>query len=190
MAFLPLFLLSILLAVVLPQLQAQSTPAAPAPAADACNGVFLSYAYTDGAKLPPTLKSNPTRQPYRFESTLTIVNNGLDELKAWRVFVGFQHDEFLVSASGAVLADGTSLPGSVGNGTLFAGYPSTDLKTAVETAGDMTQMSTQINLVGTQFGVGSPNVPMPANISLANDGFVCPKPALQGINLVLDLPKK
>ncbi|KAM7486917.1 hypothetical protein LguiA_002926 [Lonicera macranthoides] len=64
----------------------------------------------------------------RFESSLTILNNGLDELKSFRVFVGFQHDELLVSASNAVLADGTSLPALVGNGTLFAGYPSTDLR--------------------------------------------------------------
>ncbi|KAM7510697.1 hypothetical protein LguiB_009572 [Lonicera macranthoides] len=93
---------------------------------------------------------------YRFESSLTILNNGLDELKSFRVFVGFQHDELLVSASNAVLADGTSLPALVGNGTLFAGYPSTDLKTAVETAGDVNQMSAQIDFLGMVFGVGAP----------------------------------
>ncbi|XP_028068254.1 COBRA-like protein 7 [Camellia sinensis] len=158
----------------------QSQPTAPSPASDACNGVYLSYSYSGGAQLPPTLKSDPTHQPYRFQSTLTILNNGLDDLKSWKVFVGFQHNEFLVSASNAVLADGTILPAGVGNGTVFAGYPSSDLKTAVETAGDLTQMSVQIDLVGTQFGVGSPSVPMPSNISLANDGFVCPKPTLQG----------
>ncbi|PON88197.1 COBRA-like protein [Trema orientale] len=155
---------------------------APSPASDSCNGVFLSYAYTRGERLPPNLKSDPTRQPYRFESTLTVLNNGLDELKSWRAFVGFQHDEYLVSASNAVLADGSSLPGGVGNGTVFAGFPMTDLKTAIETAGDLTQMSVQVNLVGTQFGVGSPSVPMPKNISLVNDGFVCPKPVMQGKN--------
>ncbi|GFZ09068.1 COBRA-like protein-7 precursor [Actinidia rufa] len=155
-------------------------PAAPSPAADACNGIFLSYSYTGGAQLPPTLKSNPTRQPYRFESTITILNNGLDPLKSWKVWVGFTHEEYLVSASNAILADGTSLPAGVGNGTVFAGYPSTDLETAIETAGDLTQMSTRIDLVGTQFGVGLPTIPMPANISLANDGFVCPKPTMQG----------
>ncbi|XP_057486307.1 LOW QUALITY PROTEIN: COBRA-like protein 7 [Actinidia eriantha] len=153
---------------------------APSPAADACNGIFLSYAYTSGVQLPPTLKSNPTRQPYRFESTVTIINNGLDPLKSWKVWVGFTHEEYLVSASNAILADGTSLPAAVETGTVFAGYPSTDLETAIETAGDLTQMSTRIDLVGTQFGVGSPNIPMPVNISLANDGFVCPNPTLQG----------
>lgn len=163
---------------ILSQVGAQ--PTAPSPAADVCNGVFLSYTYTSGQKIPPTLRSNPARQPYRFQSTLRVLNNGLQELKSWRVLVGFQHDEFLVSASNAVLADGSSLPAGVGNGTVFAGYPNSDLKTAIETAGDQTQMGVQVDLVGTQFGVGSPDVPMPQNISLVNDGWLCPKPSTQG----------
>ncbi|XP_028788678.1 COBRA-like protein 7 [Neltuma alba] len=152
-----------------------------AQTASSCNGILLSYAYTGGTRLPPNV-SDPKQQPYRFESTITVLNNGLDELKSWKVFVGFQHNEFLVSASNAVLGDGTSLPAGVGNGTVFAGYPMTDLKTAVETAGDLTQMQGQIDLVGTVFGVAPPNVPMPANITLANDGFVCRKPTGQGKN--------
>ncbi|KAF5752165.1 COBRA-like protein-7 precursor [Tripterygium wilfordii] len=152
---------------------------APSSPADACNGVFVSYTYESGSRLPPV---NPRNQAYRFESTLTVLNNGLEDLKAWRVFVGFQHEEFLVSASNAVLADGASVPGSVENGTVFAGYPMTDLKTAIETAGDVTQMQVQVKLVGTQFGVSPPRVPLPANITLANDGFVCPKTTLQGTN--------
>ncbi|CAL5360084.1 unnamed protein product [Camellia sinensis] len=112
----------------------------------------------------------PTPTPPKFQSTLTIVNNGLDDLKSWQVFVGFQHNEYLVAASNAVLADGTSLPAGPRNDTLFAGCPSTDLKTAFETAGDMTQTSAQIDLVGTQFGVGLNGAPMPSNLSLVNDG--------------------
>ena len=150
-----------------------------AQTAASCNGILLSYAYTGGTRLPPNV-SDPAKQPYRFESTITVQNNGLDELKSWKVFVGFQHDEYLVSVSNAVLADGTSLPASVGNGTVFAGYPMTDLKTAVETAGDLTQMQVQIKLVGTLFGVAPSKVPMPSNITLANDGFVCRKPTGQG----------
>lgn len=155
----------------------QSDKAAPSPAADDCNGVFVSYAYNSGSKLKP---NNPRRQAYRFESTLTVLNNGLEELKQWRVFVGFANDELLVSASNAVLMDGNSLPASVGNGTIFAGYPMTDLKTAVETAGDETQMQVQVKLVGTQFGVTPPNAPLPNNITLANDGFICPRATKQG----------
>ncbi|KAM7519736.1 hypothetical protein LguiB_018698 [Lonicera macranthoides] len=116
---------------------------------------------------------------YRFESSLTILNNGLNELKSFRVFVGFQHDELLVSASNAVLADGTSLPALVGNSTLFAGYPSTDLKTAVETVGDVNQMSAQIDFLGMVFGVGAPRVHMPSNVSIVNEGFICPRPTMQ-----------
>lgn len=166
------------------QTRAQTrTPAgteAPAPASDSCNGVFLTYTYRTGKIVPPILKSNPIRQAYRFESTLFALNNDLEELKSWRVFVGFQHDEYLVSASNVVLTDGTSLPANVGNGSVFAGYPNADLKTGIETAGDLTQMSVQVDLVGTQFGIGAPDVPLPNNISLVNDGWVCPKPSNQG----------
>lgn len=153
---------------------------APTPSST-CNGVFLSYTHTTGYPIPPI---NSPNQPYRFESTLTILNNGLDELKSWRVFVGFQHEEVLVSATNAVLADGSSLPAFVGNGTVFSGFPKSDLKSAVETAGDLSQMEVQIRLVGTQFGVGAPNVPMPGNISLANDGYRCLIPTFEG-NVVL-----
>ncbi|KAJ1383295.1 COBRA, plant [Sesbania bispinosa] len=149
--------------------------------AQSCNGILLSYAYTGGTRLPPNV-TDPKQQPYRFESTLSVLNNGLDELKSWKVFVGFQNDEYLVSASNAVLADGTTLPAAVGNGTVFAGYPMTDLKTAVETAGDLTQMQVQIELVGTVFGVAPPSVPLPSSINLANDGFVCRKSTAQGKN--------
>ena len=172
-------LILLLLFTIIPFSISQSADA-PSPASDSCNGVFLSYTHTAGERLPPNLKSDPKRQPYRFEATLTVLNNGLDDLKSWRVFVGFQHDEYLVSASNAVLADGNSLPGPVGNGTVFAGFPTTDLKTAIETAGDLNQMRAEVKLVGTQFGVASPSVPMPKNISLANDGFVCPKLNTQG----------
>ncbi|KAK4745605.1 hypothetical protein SAY87_011917 [Trapa incisa] len=174
-------LIILLAAYLTPFTPAQTTAAAPAPVYDACNGVFLSYAYIAGARIPPT---DPANQAYRFESTLTILNNAAEELRSWQVFVGFQHDELLVSASGAVLADGNSLPSAVGNGTVFAGYPSTDLKSAIETAGDVTQMQVQVNLKGTQFGVKSPSVPMPSNISLVNDGFVCPKPTMLGTSLM------
>ncbi|KDP27873.1 hypothetical protein JCGZ_18953 [Jatropha curcas] len=154
-----------------------SADEAPAPAASACNGIFLSYQYEGGTQLKPTV---PTNQPYRFESTLSIQNNGVDELKSWKVFVGFANDELLVSASNAILADGTSLPAKVGNGTVFAGYPMTDLKTPIETAGDSTQTSVQVKLLGTQFGVPLKDVPWPSNITLANDGFVCPRTTKEG----------
>lgn len=94
--------------------------------------------------------------------------------------MGFQNDELLVSASNAVLADGTTLPAAVGNGTVFAGFPMTDLKTAIETAGDDTQTSVHVQFLGTQFGVPLKDVPWPSNISLANDGFVCPATTKEG----------
>ncbi|KAK8565513.1 hypothetical protein V6N13_020613 [Hibiscus sabdariffa] len=157
--------------------QPQTPPPAPAPASDSCNGVFLSYTYKTGHAIPPT---DPTNQAYRFESTLRLLNNGRQELKSWRAFVGFQHRERLVSASNAVLADGNSLPAELGNGAVFAGFPMSDLKSAVETAGDTTQMEVSVELVGTQFGVGASDVPMPLNISLVNDGYTCVNATNQG----------
>lgn len=144
-----------------------------------CNGIFLSYVYTGGRQLPPVL-SDPTQQPYRFESTLTVLNNGLEELKSWSVFVGFRNREWLVSASNVVLADGTNLPGDVGNGTVLAGSTVKDLKTAAETAGDVSQMQVRVEMVGTQVGVAPPSVPMPSSIRVANDGFLCGEPTRQG----------
>ncbi|XP_010524566.1 PREDICTED: COBRA-like protein 7 [Tarenaya hassleriana] len=175
--FIPWILL--LLFTMIP-LAASQSGAAASPS-DLCNGVFVSYAYVKGSKIPP---SDSRNQPYRFESVLTVLNNGRDKLKSWRVFVGFAHREILVSASNAVLADGSSLPMGVGNGTVFAGYPMTDLKTAIETAGDVTQTQTRVELVGTQFGVAPPSVPLPNNITLANDGWVCPKASQQGKSIL------
>lgn len=156
---------------------------APAPAADACNGIFLSYTFNHRTRIHPYL-SDPSLQPYSFQSTATILNSGAEELKSWKLFIGFQHDEILVSADPAVLSDGSSFPVSVGNGTFFSGFPNTDLKTAIETAGDPSKIQVQIKLVGTQFGVPDTAVPMPANISLANDGYTCPQPTIEGGNFI------
>ncbi|XP_052191389.1 COBRA-like protein 7 [Diospyros lotus] len=159
--------------------QSQDQP--PPPSNQTCNAIFISYVYNSGDPLPPNLlPSDPTRQPYRFNSTLTVLNNGLEELKSWRVFVGFRHQELLVSAPNAVLADGTSLPANVSDGAVFAGSSMPDLKSAAQTAGDVNQMQAQIELVGTQFGIGDPDVPLPSTLSLSNDGFSCPAPAKLG----------
>ncbi|KAF2304731.1 hypothetical protein GH714_037737 [Hevea brasiliensis] len=154
------------------------------PLKTTCNGVFLSYNYTGGYPIPPT---DPTNQPYRFESTVTVLNNGRDELKSWSVFVGFQNNEVLVSATNALLADGRSLPAFVGNGTVLVGSSNTDLKSAIETAGDLTQMEVIIQLVGTRFGNrnGTLDAPLPLNLTLANDGYSCPSPTRQGNELQL-----
>lgn len=88
--------------------------------------------------------------------------------------MGFQHGEFLASADRAVLADGTLLPADVSNGTVFAGMlPDTDLKSAIQTGGDFTNMQARVELLGTQFGVASPNFSLPNNITLVNDGYSC-----------------
>ncbi|KDP28211.1 hypothetical protein JCGZ_13982 [Jatropha curcas] len=160
----------------------QPQPAPPPPLNATCNGVYLSYSYTGGYPIPPT---DPTNQPYRFESSVNVLNNGPDELKSWRVFVGFRNNELLVSATNAVLADGSSLPALVGNGTVLAGFPQTDLKSAIGTAGDLTQMEVRIQLVGTRFGNDNSDAPLPVNLTLVNDGYSCPDPTRRGNELEL-----
>ncbi|KAL8527285.1 hypothetical protein ACS0TY_005238 [Phlomoides rotata] len=162
-------LLSILLFCFLHTTFSQSPP---------CNGILITYNYTAGFQIPPV---DPVNQPYRFESRLTILNNGPIELKDWRVFVGFKHGELLVSATNAVLADGAALPVNVSGGAVLSGSPVTDLKTAIETAGNVNQMRAVVDLVGTEFG--EPNIPLPDNITLANDGYLCRNSTAQGNNM-------
>ncbi|CAA7015648.1 unnamed protein product [Microthlaspi erraticum] len=173
-------LLSLFTAIPLTSSQPQAQPPISKDA-NLCNGVYVSYTYSTGSKIKPNDTKN---QPYRFESEITVLNNGRSELKSWRVFVGFAHREILVSATNAVLGDGSSLPASVENGTTFAGYPAADLKSAIMTAGDLTQMQARIELVGTQFGVAPPNIPLPNNITLVHDGWKCPLPSQQGRNVL------
>jgi len=149
---------------------------APSPTEASCIGIYLSYQAGKPTKTFPHV-SDPTEQPYTFTSTATLLNTGTEDLKAWQIFIGFRNKEVLVSASNAVMADGSSFPARVGNGTVLAGFPQTDLKTAIETAGDMSQIAVQIEMKGTEFGVGEKSIPMPNNISLANEGYICPRPS-------------
>uniref|UniRef100_A0A2N9ERS8 COBRA C-terminal domain-containing protein n=1 Tax=Fagus sylvatica TaxID=28930 RepID=A0A2N9ERS8_FAGSY len=105
---------------------------------------------------------------------------GIDELKAWKMFIGFNHNEILVTADGATLVDATDFPAPVGNGTYLAGYPMVDLKTSIDTAGDFNQIQVLVAMTGTQFGVKPPGVPMPRTIRLENDGYKCPAPRHRG----------
>ncbi|KAK2369803.1 COBRA protein [Trifolium repens] len=108
------------------------------------------------------------------------MNVGDEELKGWKMFIGFQHREILVSADGAVPVDAEDFPAEVGNGTTLAGSSATDLRTAIETAGDYTQMTVRVQMSGTQFGLGAGGKPMPKTIKLVNDGFKCPPASRQG----------
>ncbi|KAI8557642.1 hypothetical protein RHMOL_Rhmol04G0025900 [Rhododendron molle] len=108
------------------------------------------------------------------EKPVMVLNSGAEELKSWKVFIGFQHNEILVSVDGAQVVDADDFPIRVGkNGTTIAGYPNTDLKTAIETAADFTQIQANVDITGTQFGMKT-GTPMPKTIRLVNDGFKCP----------------
>lgn len=89
-----------------------------------------------------------------------------------------------MSLSNAILSDGTAMPASVGNtsGILISGFPSTDVKTSIETAGDLTQIQTTIGFIGTEFGVNSSGAAeaLPKHINLTNAGYTCGDPKIYG----------
>ncbi|KAH0751413.1 hypothetical protein KY285_004561 [Solanum tuberosum] len=150
--------------------------AAAPPAQENCDGVFVTYAFDNREREYPFVK-NVTAQAWAFTSMLTVINTGLFELKSWKVQVGFQHNEVLISTDGAVAMGGDGFPVKTGkNGTVLAGFPQADLKTAIDTAGDFTQMAAQVKIKGTQFGVPTKSTPMPKSINLLNDGYKCPAP--------------
>ncbi|XP_024027430.1 COBRA-like protein 10 [Morus notabilis] len=153
--------------------------AAPPPEVQDCNGIFLSYTFISRVKELPHVK-NVSAQAWAFKAEAAVLNAGKDELKAWKMFVGFQHDEILVSVDGAVVMDGGDFPMAVGNGTYFSGFSLADLKTAIETAGDYDQIQATVGIIGTMFGLKPKAVPMPKTIRLENDGFQCPAPHRHG----------
>ncbi|KAI4371127.1 hypothetical protein MLD38_019394 [Melastoma candidum] len=167
----------------------QAQPAAPPPVIDSCNGIFISYEFLSRTKEYPHVK-NMTAQSWAFKSVATVLNTGTVDLNEWKLYVGFQHREMLVSADGGVLEDTDGFPASVGNGTYLTGYPQGDLLTSIETAGDLTQIQAAVQMKGTQFGVKPPGVPMPKTIRLENDGIKCPAPTRHGKYTMLKDPSR
>ncbi|KAJ0501137.1 hypothetical protein HanRHA438_Chr11g0497781 [Helianthus annuus] len=142
---------------------------------ETCNGIFLQYTFDSRQKEYPHVK-NATAQSWAFKSQLIVVNTGTTELKSWEAFIGFQHDEILVSVDGATVLNGDSFPMKVDkNGTRMTGYPQADMKTAIDTANDLAQMSAKVKIKGTMFGVKIGGNVMPKNIKILNEGFKCPK---------------
>lgn len=164
-----------------------NSPAPPPPPREeeSCDGIFVSYVFLSREKEYPRVK-NASAQAWAFKAIAKVLNAGTFELKAWKIFIGFQNDEILVSAGGAVVMDGDDMPAAVGNGTYLSGFPQADLKTSIQTAGDINQIQVQIPILGTQFGVKPPGVPMPRTISLENEEYRCPKPTLRSELLLLD----
>ncbi|XP_010519279.1 PREDICTED: COBRA-like protein 10 [Tarenaya hassleriana] len=146
-----------------------------------CNGIFMSYSFSGREKEYPHVK-NATAQSWAFRANAMIVNVGTEELKGWQMFIGFRHKELIVSATGASPMDG-DFPLDASNGTTFIGSTNTDLKTSIETAGDYNQISANIEIVGTLFGVKLGVTPMPSNIKLINDGWQCPPAKRRGGNM-------
>lgn len=154
-------------------------PVKPPKEQEECDGIFVSYTLEERERELPYVK-NVTAQGWAFTASVFVLNAGAYELKSWQIYVGFQYNELLVSADGAVVVDGDGFPIRVGkNGTHLAGYPQADLKTAIDTASDMDQMTAKIKLKGTQFGGKKDAKPMPKTIKLVNDGYKCPAPKIK-----------
>lgn len=162
--------------------QDYDNPVAPPPPdreLDSCDGIFLTYTLQERVKEYPHVK-NVSKQAWAFKAEASLMNVGDEELKGWKIYIGFQHREILVSADGAVPIDADDFPAAVGNGTTLAGNPVTDLKTAIDTANDFNQMAVRVKMSGTQFGLGASGKPMPKTIKLVNDGFKCPQSHRKG----------
>ncbi|GAU24863.1 hypothetical protein TSUD_115870 [Trifolium subterraneum] len=146
--------------------------------AEDCNGVFISYDLLDRRKGFPRVK-NVTAQSWAFNATAKVLNTGKDVVKSWKLFIGFQHHEILVYASGGIPFETGDFPASVENGTTLVGSSLPDLESSINTANDLTQIQALIQIAGTQFGVRPPGIPMPKNIKLENDGYKCPQPSVR-----------
>jgi hypothetical protein len=80
-----------------------------------------------------------------------------------------------------VLANGAAYPVDVSNGTILSASPPDNLKNAIETAGDLTQVQRTFIITGTEFGVKLD--PMPLNINITNTGYNCSAGKLYGSTL-------
>ncbi|KAE9612802.1 hypothetical protein Lalb_Chr05g0210871 [Lupinus albus] len=150
-------------------------PDALPPAAENCNGVYISYDFHSRKKEFPHVK-NVSAQSWAFNATAMVLNTGREILKQWKLFIKFQHEEILVNVNGGVLFDGQDFPASVGNGTHIVGGSNADLDTSINTANDLNQIQAEILISGTQFGVRTNGIPMPKTINLENHGYKCPPP--------------
>ncbi|KAK1277846.1 COBRA-like protein 7 [Acorus gramineus] len=176
-----LLLLFFSFSLTLSAAQTPSSPPPPPPPSDDCNGIFISYTFSGRTRIHPYLPKNSPDQPYTFTASASVINNDDVPLRSWGLSVGFNHREVLVSADPAVLSDGSTFPVRVGpTNATFSGFPEADLETAIDTAGDATKTQVQINIKGTLFGSPQPTIPLPATLSLANDGYICPKATVIG----------
>jgi hypothetical protein len=143
-----------------------------------CQGVVITYNVSYVGILYPYLSAGSPLQPYSFGAGVWIKNEGYKTLSDWEMGIQFNHSEILVSASNAVLADGTSFPAPVGNGAILTGYPARNISTVISTAGDLSQSQVLVNLQGTEVGSdGKTSYPFPLSINLTNSGYTCSNPS-------------
>jgi hypothetical protein len=64
-----------------------------APAPSPCQGVVLTYNVSDIKMIYPYLSAGNPLQPYSFEATATITNEGYKTLSDWEMGIQFNHSE-------------------------------------------------------------------------------------------------
>lgn len=147
-----------------------------------CNGVFLEYKINDREKIHPFFPKHPKKQPVAFDATVIVHNGDSIPLIDWALFIEFPNGTVIVKIKEAILQDDLILPYIVGqNGTIgvtLTGGDKPDLKTAIETAGELNLIQAEIGLVGTQFGLSPPVRKLPSKLKLATPGYICPEPEL------------
>ncbi|CAM6123431.1 unnamed protein product [Calypogeia fissa] len=142
-------------------------------AEDKCVGVYLEYTVSKPVKIPP-YASNLTKQPYSFDSTVSIINLGYKKLDVWELTIDFNHGEIIASADEVLFLDADSLPGyHTTNDTRIVGITQPNLLTSIDTAHNLSEISTTFTIVGTEFGINESGNPLPKNMSLVNNGYKC-----------------
>jgi hypothetical protein len=140
-----------------------------------CTGVFLQYTAGPPTEIPP-YAANISKQPYSFDSVVTLTNLGYFPLQQWEVSMDFQYNEIIAKVTDATLLGGTTtLPGFVwSNDTTVVGVSSPSLLTSIDTAEDLTLISANFTFKGTEFGFNKSGFsPLPRSIHLVNDGYNC-----------------
>jgi hypothetical protein len=80
---------------------------APGPGAEdlfpPCQGVLVVYETTFTKKIYPYLNDTPWIQPYRFQATATLLNEGYSSIENWEMGILYQHGEVRIRIPETIL---------------------------------------------------------------------------------------
>eukprot|EP00245_Coleochaete_scutata_P004979 TRINITY_DN180_c0_g1_i1.p1 TRINITY_DN180_c0_g1~~TRINITY_DN180_c0_g1_i1.p1 ORF type:complete len:702 (+),score=89.78 TRINITY_DN180_c0_g1_i1:352-2457(+) len=136
-----------------------------------CRGIQIDYQLIGLTEITPTIGRYNETQPFRFDAFLYLTNLGHNTLKSWQITIGWHNEEILVGMEKAVLRVNSKLPTPVDSDSIIMGYPDTDLKNSIDTAGNWTFIQRQMRIYGTCFGTPNFGDALPKNLSLHNEGW-------------------